>query len=1521
MKKRVLCIALTLAMVFAIIPAMPVSPTQASTTINIGDYVQMGKYYNEPILWRCVDIDENGPLMLADRILTIKLFDAAGDHKYLDGTAQADTNGYRTIYGSNLWETSNIRSWLNSTATAGNVTWLDGCPPTDDKVWNGYNDYATEKGFLAEGNFSISEQNAIKSVTQKSLLNDVDVAKLKVGGIPSHTYDSSISTVVQNYDTAYYQNVTDKMFLLDVKQLNKVYQNSNILGTNYYIGKPTQKAVDNSDYKDSNNLSTDKLWWNWIRTPYSDSSGPNRVRFIDYDVDVSHLSAYHNFLGARPAFYINLSSVLFKSGNGSVGTPYVVTGGSTVQVNSKTIIVKAQNKSGVNVPVEGATVVVYENQEIPMNIGKESSQNRKLVTATTNSDGSCTLIPPLGGWSANSTIVAYKNEEFTNSGRQQARASYGDVVYTLQAHSLEIGSNGEWNGRTVNNIANNELLLLDSPRYLCNFSLMYYYTDGWFGSGDYYDNVSKMVNSLSKQFSLATDGYFAFDKIAIYNTKDQMDFQNSDNRASQCDIQIVDVSDNPNDWIRTWSNSNVFGFIFDAKTTYKRDVSYLGLGGLWQDEIKDETKSVNYRIQLAKKNVWNYDISKSNEYAKEVLHELGHYVLGYRDEYMNANEIQWGTNGINHPTGINFGLMENQYKDIELSNFTKYNYLDTEEKKVNKEIITNQYYWHQKDCWSYLQEMFSKSFVETGVPTSSNANSMLSLYNFTIQKPYTTINFGEEYTERRYQNYDSNETIIDKRGNNIRANTNSTGLFDYTQLTAQKSTELLANIKVVSEGIVDKAIVSQFAGTPISLKQMFYDETVAQDIPLTLQDGEYCGIVPVQKDRYYLRLETDMGGNETYYTDFVVKSTKDNLQSSFISDEDKVFVSINSSVEDSYNFVSQDMFINKNGFVPLSKALYISSKDNADVAESIILSDVGSNALIDTNTISWYKYENNIWTPLGSQKQEGEYNSITAYCSFDGDGYYILMAQSANPENSFQPVQNLNITPNNEIDGNVKIEFSDPNVKDNIRYYKFYYSEMPFTKDNIEPASVHILNTYDNSYSYTFEDNSKTYYCAIEVVGKDGSVSDLSEIKSFSTGIRDTDNDGIPDTWVEKYTLRSDENQSTAIALLDNDNDGLNNLQEYQNNTNPQKPDTDEDGVNDSEELAKGLNPLNVMTNGTISDYIIAYGENDYTVQDVQVNQQDANSFDLSISVKNLSNNVAKDIGVKLLFDGVEMWNWKINFDENAATNISFSYEGNAPNIIEVVVDDEQKRFDTDYINNTNQIPMPTSTPTQTPTPTTTPTPMPEPTKTPTPTQTPTPTEVPEGASILTVGNVHGLPDTNVNVSVNISANSGLAIGAYILHYDNTKLELISATSGSALATLSTSEYSNVVNGTFKVAFAGDTGTNLSGSVIDVTFKIKSAVSGTIPLTLEVEEMLNENCDNITYGISQGAVNVILLGDVTGDGKILPSDALKVLHTVSGKVILTDAQIIAADVTKNGIVQASDALKILHYCSGKITGF
>lgn len=306
--RKILAIILSLAI---LISCAPMTVT-AQTTINIGDYLQMGTYYGEPILWRCVDVDKDDALMLADRILCLKPFDA---HTPGNSTGSSHSRGNRSSYCSNYWADSNIRSWLNSEESAGNVQWLCGNPPDKEHVYKEYNAYDTEAGFLT--NFSDFEKRAIKEVTQKSLLADVDKSIEGAEGSAKHTLSTPINDVVKNYANAYSEQVTDKMFLLDVQQINMVYDNANLLGENYHIGKPTAKAVENSEYQNVS-LAADKDWYSWLRSPNANS--PNAVRYVA-GANVESKTAFYGDVGIRPAFYYNLSS-LSVAGEGTAENPY-----------------------------------------------------------------------------------------------------------------------------------------------------------------------------------------------------------------------------------------------------------------------------------------------------------------------------------------------------------------------------------------------------------------------------------------------------------------------------------------------------------------------------------------------------------------------------------------------------------------------------------------------------------------------------------------------------------------------------------------------------------------------------------------------------------------------------------------------------------------------------------------------------------------------------------------------------------------------------------------------------------------------------------------------------------------------------------------------------------------------------------------------------------------------------------------------------------------------------------------------
>ncbi len=269
--------------------------------MQIGDYFILGKYNEEPIVWRYVADDESGKVIVSDKILCLKPF---GEN--------------------NFWEESFPRAWLNSDVAEGKKEW-SWAVNYNKHVIESAQIPTDEKGFLNESNFSKKERKVFKPVTQWTMLplNHLDLAtngetevynalKEYRQGSPMNDgyfkfYD--IEELPEAYHGAAHE-VTDTVFLMDEMQIYNMWKN---------LGEV--KAVLGED---CDSLFTKLSEYNdyFLRTASKDELG---CTSLGEDGEYMHLSCYY-YGGIRPAFYLDEDNAVILSGSGTAEEPYIMTG-------------------------------------------------------------------------------------------------------------------------------------------------------------------------------------------------------------------------------------------------------------------------------------------------------------------------------------------------------------------------------------------------------------------------------------------------------------------------------------------------------------------------------------------------------------------------------------------------------------------------------------------------------------------------------------------------------------------------------------------------------------------------------------------------------------------------------------------------------------------------------------------------------------------------------------------------------------------------------------------------------------------------------------------------------------------------------------------------------------------------------------------------------------------------------------------------------------------------------------------
>lgn len=284
----------------------------AGASLEVGDCVVFGSYTTRgPIVWKVINVDGTGtPMLFAEQSIGNKPFDMKGSfHLAGNGGPTARSNN-----GSNYYPNSNIRQWLNSAQSNAGfdlIDWIQNDP------WTQYDygtNYSTEKGFLANGNFTTTERAMIKPLTHNVIINPIDSWRAD-GGSEGHIYTQFLNVdFMQNYDSAYYQTVTDNVFLLSLKQLKEY-----VIDRGWNPGISTTASTRTPYY-----LSTPATSTYSGHPLYVMNEGAN-VRVVDqWGTSIVDYYASNINVGIRPALQLNPAVTSISGGTGTCSNPHTV---------------------------------------------------------------------------------------------------------------------------------------------------------------------------------------------------------------------------------------------------------------------------------------------------------------------------------------------------------------------------------------------------------------------------------------------------------------------------------------------------------------------------------------------------------------------------------------------------------------------------------------------------------------------------------------------------------------------------------------------------------------------------------------------------------------------------------------------------------------------------------------------------------------------------------------------------------------------------------------------------------------------------------------------------------------------------------------------------------------------------------------------------------------------------------------------------------------------------------------------
>ncbi len=192
-----------------------------------------------------------------------------------------------------------------------------------------------------------------------------------------------------------------------------------------------------------------------------------------------------------------------------------------------------------------------------------------------------------------------------------------------------------------------------------------------------------------------------------------------------------------------------------------------------------------------------------------------------------------------------------------------------------------------------------------------------------------------------------------------------------------------------------------------------------------------------------------------------------------------------------------------------------------------------------------------------------------------------------------------------------------------------------------------------------------------------------------------------------------------------------------------------------------------------------------------------------------------------------------------------------------------------------------------------------------------------ENSPTVTVSSLKATSGREVEISISIENNPGIAGYEITLNFDNTVLTPVSVANGDVFNGELTS---NIHNGedlskfTFVTAtYAKTTNTEKNGTLVTFKFKVKDdAPIGKTALTLDCK-VTNQSLDDVSLNKVNGVIEVIdcIYGDINGDAEVDIKDAVLLAQRLAKWEVTIDE--VAADVNVDGVIDIKDAVLLAQY--------